>query len=238
MSLVCIDVAAPPLPVIAGAQLHACRFEYGQGAVSAYDAGRFGRLELPPALTSAVPVRQAEYLAGRYCARRAEHALYGRYSDIPSGTDRAPIWPSGLVGSLSHAGGYALAIVGDSQSGYLPGIDVEHLAGEPEPEDVQRQIASREEMAVLEPLLDAAGAFTLMFSAKEAIYKALYPRVRRFIDFHEVACVDAGPGHLLFASRDTLHGVLPRDLPLRVAYAVQDARVFTLCQVELGVIQG
>ncbi|NWE29376.1 4'-phosphopantetheinyl transferase family protein [Pseudomonas gingeri] len=238
MSLVCIDVPAPPLPVLAGARLHACRFQHGQVAVTGYDAGPFGHLDLPPALASAVPGRQAEYLAGRYCVRRAEHTLHGRYSHIASGADRAPIWPPGLHGSLSHAGGYALAIVSASQSGYLLGIDVENLAREPEPEGVQRQIASREEMALLEPVLDAAGAFSLMFSAKEAIYKALYPRARRFIDFHEVACVEAGAGGLLFETRDTLHGVLPRDLHLSVAFALQDERVFTLCQVELGVIQG
>lgn len=229
MSLTCIDQPPPPLPIAPGAQVHACRFSWQGTSLSRYDAGAAGAVHLAHSLRNAVPKRQAEFLAGRYCLRRAEQALNGQRSEIAVGIDRAPVWPPGLAGSVSHVEGYALAVVCASQGGRSIGIDVERLSEQLEPEEVLRQVATPEELFLIRHLGDARG-FTVMFSAKEAIYKALYPSARRYIDFNEVTCEGAVHGQLLFEAKASLVA----GLRLRVSYVIQDDLVFTLCDLNPG----
>jgi enterobactin synthetase component D len=230
LSLTCIDQSPPPLPIAPGARLHACRFGWQGSSLSRFDAGVFGSVHLAHSLRDAVPKRQAEFLAGRYCVRRAEQALNGQCSDITVGIDRAPVWPPGLAGSISHVEGYALAVVCESHNGRSIGVDVERLSEQIEPAEVLQQVASPKELACLTHHLDLAQAFILMFSAKEAIYKALYPSVRRYIDFDEVVCIDADDSHLLFETKPSLSP----NLRLRVSYALHDNLVFTLCDLDPG----
>lgn len=225
-----MDQPPPALPLAPGAHLHACRFSGPGSSLARFDAGEAGTLHLAHSLRHAVPKRQAEFLAGRYCLRRAEMALNGQRSEIAVGIDRAPVWPPGLAGSISHVEGYALAIVCASAGGRSIGIDVEVLSEQLEPAEVLSQVATAEELARLTRYLGAAPAFSLMFSAKEAIYKALYPSARRYIEFSEVVCVDADHEQLVFQAKPSLGA----DLRLRVSYAIQHNLVFTLCDLHPG----
>jgi len=230
VSLTCVDQPSPALPLAPGAHLHACRFTWQGSSLSRFDAGVAGTLHLAHSLRNAVPKRQAEFLAGRYCLRRAELALNGQRSEIAVGSDRAPVWPPGLAGSLSHVEGYALAIVCASGGGRSIGIDVEVLSEQLEPAEVLNQVATARELDCLTRYLGAAQAFSLMFSAKEAIYKALYPSVRRYIEFSEVTCVDADHQQLVFQAKPSLNA----DQRLRVSYAIEGNLVFTLCDLDPG----
>src|SRR5687768_5342608 len=63
-----------------------------------------GRVPLPRTLESAVPKRQAHYRAGRYCAMKAMSALDAGFATHPvdRAVDGAPVWPRGVVGSITH----------------------------------------------------------------------------------------------------------------------------------------
>ena len=79
-----------------------------------WSEGRLSEVEvdlahLPEPLRAAAPKRQREFLAGRHCAA---HAL--RTAGLPETVglqDRAPIWPKGAVGSISHSDARVVAVV-------------------------------------------------------------------------------------------------------------------------------
>jgi enterobactin synthetase component D len=76
-------------------------------------ARRMAGVELPAALERAAARRQIQFLAGRVCAREAISRLRPRVpaGPLPQGEEGCPVWPDGLVGSISHAESFATAAV-------------------------------------------------------------------------------------------------------------------------------
>lgn len=133
-----------------------------------------------------VPKRQMEFAAGRTCARQALKLLGVPGCAILPGTGREPLWPHGLVGSITHCEGYCAAAVAHAEQVLSIGIDAEPAASLPE--GVLPVIARKEE---IEMLLNTQSASRhpldrLLFSAKESTYKAWYPLHKRWLDFDEV----------------------------------------------------
>jgi len=160
-------------------------FEVGDGA------------SLTPLLASeqslvarAVEKRQWEFRAGRHCARRALRELGVPETAIPSGPDRAPIWPAGCVGSITHTGvgesAYAAAVVARASEVRALGVDAE-LATPLSAELMPRVLTPREQ-AFVDALDERQRGLVAMlhFSAKEAYYKCQYSLTQRFLGFHEV----------------------------------------------------
>jgi 4'-phosphopantetheinyl transferase EntD len=124
------------------------------------------------AVSKAIPARIAEFAGGRSAARAAMAQLGLPPRAIPARPDRAPHWPEGVLGSISHAGPVCLAVVGRSADWEMIGIDLEPdraMAAE-----LVSEVASPDELAALAPL-PATLAAARIFSAKEAAYKAQYP---------------------------------------------------------------
>lgn len=160
-------------------------------------------ISLPDSLASAVFSRQIEYLLGRCCAREALARLgYPYQTNIPIGKDGCPIWPNGVVGSISHTGGLAVAAVIDHRWAHSIGIDIEKKVSEKDAYELLPVIASPREGEILNSSFheDLATAFTALFSVKETIYKALYPDIRHFFDFSEVqlTCYDPDEKKMFF----------------------------------------
>ena len=128
------------------------------------------------AIANAIPRRRAEFAAGRRAARQALAALGHADADLPVGSDRAPVWPKGTTGSITHDGGLAVAAAAESRHVHSMGIDKTEAA--PLPDGVREQVLRHEEEAGLDEL-DARAAF----SAKETIFKALSPRVGQVFGF-------------------------------------------------------
>jgi len=131
----------------------------------------------------AVPSRRAEFRCGRRCAREALGRLGVEPVAIPSGPDRAPQWPPGIVGSLSHCDGLCAAVV--ARRGRIAGLGLDIESAEPLDVELIRRICTPAEAARLDPTAPGFAA-KLAFSAKEAVYKCLYPSVRRLLPFHAV----------------------------------------------------
>lgn len=152
----------------------------------------FGDAPLPPEVLRSVPRRQVEFAAGRHCARaalaRLDPALAS--ASIPIGELRAPVWPSGIVGAITHAAGFAAAAVAREADALGVGLDTERLLSGRAIEDVAAVAASPAELRALGAQGgDRARLLTIAFSAKESIYKCLFPQVRRYFDFLDVALV-------------------------------------------------
>ena len=152
--------------------------------------GRAGEVwpEEHAAVAGAVPSRQAEFAAGRIAARRCLAALGHPPVALPAGKDRAAIWPPGIFGSISHAGGIAVAVA--CKAGPV-GVDIEADAGlEP---DLWPVICTAEELAAL-PESDRGRWVRHVFSAKEAVFKSQDPERRAIFGFDAVTVrlVDGG----------------------------------------------
>ncbi len=155
----------------------------------------------------AVEPRRREYAAVRSCARACLERLGYPQVPILPGAGGAPIWPVGVRGSMTHCTGYAAAAVGPHPRISAIGIDAEPDA--PLPEGVLDLVATpaeQDRLAVtpLEP--DSPNWDRLLFSAKEAVYKAWFPMVGEWLD-HQEAEIHFHPHEATFTallSRDGL----------------------------------
>ena len=146
-----------------------------------------------PALTGMTEVRRREFTSGRYCARAALAALGLPAEPVPKASTREPVWPPGIVGSISHAAGLAAAAVGYSLQMTGLGIDLE--TDEPLDRKLVAMICRPEERAWLSEKSDPSSMAKVMFSAKESTYKCIWPEVRQFVDFQDVrVSLDPGAG--------------------------------------------
>jgi len=135
--------------------------------------------------------RGMEFAAGRTCARSALGALGVPTQPILRGLCREPIWPIGIVGSITHCDGYCAAVVAHNHKIKSIGIDAE--PNEPLPNGILREIATENEIRSLDDFPSALTSWDrLLFSAKESIYKAWYPIMKCWLGFEE-ACVTIDP---------------------------------------------
>jgi enterobactin synthetase component D len=156
-----------------------------QGAT--LDAAAKARLE-PEELSFGArfgPVRRRAWLGGRLALREALARAGLRAGAVLSDGRGAPELPGGIAGSVSHKKDVAVALVAAEARAKL-GVDVETDA--PRVYDVSRRVLRPEELAELSALSEEERAreVRLRFSAKESIYKAVDPYVRRYVGFHEV----------------------------------------------------
>jgi enterobactin synthetase component D len=169
---------------------------------------RFRAIDLPTQLDRAVPQRKLEYRAGRFCARNALRALSHEHADaaIGIGADGAPLWPQGIVGAITHTRGFAAAAVARAEDATGIGLDSERIVPKAMLESTRVRVAAASEIDALQrqTRLDEDVALTIVFSAKESIFKCLYRRVGRYFDFHDVAIVDLDqPKHSFVAELRT-----------------------------------
>jgi 4'-phosphopantetheinyl transferase EntD len=142
------------------------------------------------AIAPAVERRRREFLTGRALARAALARLGCPPCSIPVGESRAPVWPDGFLGSISHSRSHCVAHVARSRDLLAVGIDIEAEA--PLAPGLAALICRPDETGEA-PGLDPVLA---RFAAKEAFYKAYFPVARRFLDFHDVR-VDLAEGRFV-----------------------------------------
>lgn len=188
---------------------------------SADPLGRIG-IVLPDSLIGAVPKRRSEFLAGRICAALALRAA-GQPTEV--GRDgRAPIWPPGVVGSISHSDQRAMAVVSLTHSAI--GVDCETIMTDALAQKLQAEIVGPTE-TLLRPIdMPFASFLTVVFSAKEAVYKALSSQLVTMPAFLDVS--------LLAMHSDHLHMDL-RHQTMVVQYRLTQTECVTLVAID-GVI--
>jgi 4'-phosphopantetheinyl transferase EntD len=164
--------------------------------VVAYAETREDRLEIELfpserlSLGRAVDRRRREFITGRACARLALRRLGAPVVAIPSGQHGEPLWPAGVVGSITHCPGYRACAAARSEAIISLGIDAEPNA--PLPDGVLEEVAfGRERERVAERSSATQGEVQvdlarLLFSAKEAVYKAWFPLAKRWLGFDDV----------------------------------------------------
>lgn len=139
-------------------------------------------------ITTFHPGRMQEFQLGRLCAYEAYYKLTGKelYS-LPSGDNREPLWPADVVGSISHTQEWIAAAVAKSDVVLGVGIDLEGMGRAKS--ELSRYITNEYDLSV-HPDFSPEELLTLIFSAKESLYKALFPSVKKFFGFEAAAVTD------------------------------------------------
>jgi 4'-phosphopantetheinyl transferase EntD len=101
--------------------------------------------------------------------------------ELPRTSSGAPRWPQGFVGSLSHDSEYAVAAVAPRGLVHSVGIDIEPSL--PLPRELLDLVTNPAERIRLNGDLLSA---RLLFSVKEAVFKATYPLDEQLLDFFDV----------------------------------------------------
>jgi 4'-phosphopantetheinyl transferase EntD len=134
-------------------------------------------------IVSAVATRRREFMTGRACARMALRELGIAPMAIGRGKRGEPLWPAGVVGSITHCANYCACAVAKTTEVISLGIDAEVNAPLP-PRVLERVAFGRERDRVA--VVDEIHLDRLLFSAKEAIYKAWFPLTERWLSFEDV----------------------------------------------------
>ncbi|MET2832461.1 4'-phosphopantetheinyl transferase family protein [Mesorhizobium shangrilense] len=204
---------------------------HGRFDFESYTENLFDKLALrcPASLSTALPIRRAEFLAGRAMARAALLALGQAAPEIPIGPDGAPLWPRYSAGSITHARGHS-ACFAIADGSWHAGVDVEALASGHALESILCMTTNAAERALIarQTALPPARLATLLFSAKETLFKALYPLARRFFGF-DCAELRTGPanGRLRLHLTQALCRELPEHEPYDIRFNIAEDYVFT-----------
>jgi 4'-phosphopantetheinyl transferase EntD len=121
-------------------------------------------------VAGAAEKRRRDFALGRACARAALACLGHGDAAIAKGGEGAPVWPVGIVGSITHTMGYAAALAGESRGFTEIGIDAERTGGVTQ--DLWPRLFTADEQLTLRTHPDPPLAAILLFCAKEACYKA------------------------------------------------------------------
>ena len=170
------------------------------------------------AIKTAIPKRKNEFAAGRRAARRCLKTHGLENAEVPAARTRAPIWPKGFIGSITHDNGLAVAAVALQSNVDFVGIDLAEAT--PFPENLRDAVLRSDDEAALGGLEARA-----VFSAKEALFKALFPSVEQFVGFDATDVkpdIEAGT----FLAHMTLSvGPYEKGLPFKGKIAIAEDRL-------------
>lgn len=130
----------------------------------------------------AVKKRRDEFFLGRAACNAALKSIgIENPGPVLKGPSSEPLWPRGILGALSHCPGIAVCAVCHDNMLRGLGIDIEELPGDM-PQDVIRLVCTKKEM---EWVGNEPYKMKMIFSAKEAAFKAFFPSVRMYMDFKD-----------------------------------------------------
>ncbi|MBF4559389.1 4'-phosphopantetheinyl transferase superfamily protein [Pseudomonas sp. p50] len=199
------------------------------------DDFRRSSIEPPSSIQRSVAKRQAEFLAGRICARAALQQLEGVGFSPAIGEDRAPVWPGHITGSITHSTGRAAAIVAKKTHWRGLGMDLENLLNPERAErlageiltgpELQRMAAGRrDQLAML---------VTLTFSVKESLFKALYPIVQQRFYFEHAEVLEwSETGDVRIRLLTDLSSEWRNGVELDAQFGIMDGQLLSLVSIK------
>lgn len=210
-----------------------CEFDHSQYHRRLFDALN---IAFPNELKNAVTKRQAEFLAGRVIAHKALGELCFDISHIPSNEHRAPIWPKGVVASISHTNSVAVCAASLSCYNDYLGVDIENWISPQNLKAIMRMaIDSHEEHLLGSVDISFEKALTIAFSAKESFFKALYNHAGKYFGF-EVAKIDAlctKEHSVTLIVSPTLSSLIPESKTFECKYSMDEHGVMTVLSGKL-----
>jgi len=136
-------------------------------------------------LSSVSENRIQEFAGGRWAAKKALTRLGVKHLSLPRQEDKTPLWPKGYTGSITHCDGLLAAAACSTDDFYSLGLDVESTTRPLNISGISRFICTpREKSEHLKgTAVEVKKKLLLIFSAKESLFKGLYPLVQTFFGF-------------------------------------------------------
>lgn len=120
------------------------------------------------------PRRLEEFSKGRYCAHQCLEVL-NKQQAVGKRPDGSPIWPEGIIGSISHSQNLAGAMLSNKRTHASLGMDIEQI-GRITPDLWPVLFGTYELKLIGDQPLELQNRFsTILYSLKEAFYKMQYP---------------------------------------------------------------
>jgi enterobactin synthetase component D len=189
-------------------------------------------LYLPKQLEKAVVKRQAEFIAGRVVACDAIRALGERPVQLTIGNGRAPVWPEGIIGSISHNEHWAVAVAEKIKCWSL-GVDVETWISDKLSVALTNIVGECTEIALLKGLsMPYIKGITLLFSGKESLFKALYPIANQYFDFSDSKVIswDEKKQYFILELSPNASTVMGKYMSYQIFYHCESNQVLTLAK--------
>lgn len=141
-------------------------------------------IPFPEKLKKSTRKRKSEFIAGRVAAKLALTQLHSKSLFVLYDNNRCPIFPNNTIGSISHTDKVAIAIAAPCHIGRSIGVDIEKIFSEESLIVTKKCVFKDEELDILLKIdLSEKTAATILFSAKESIFKAIFSMSKKHIDF-------------------------------------------------------
>ena len=182
---------------------------------------------IPPArLMDMVEKRRCEYLAGRISAHIALERINIREEQVVRAESGCPIWPQGIIGSITHTDSLAISCVSRVENAVALGVDAEEILSDVLARELAPQLLTVQDKRCA-TLLPFNHFVTFIFSAKEAIYKALYPCVGVFFGFEAVSLVELNETVAVFEVQEHLSDQWQKGSIVKVNYVRTDSMIYS-----------
>ena len=189
---------------------------------------------LPSKIAKAVVSRQKEFAAGRVCAGQALHKLLGEKVFVGQDSKFRPVWPAGIVGSISHTKAY-VAVAVDYKCDHINiGIDIECLDNSP------TKLASINNLVITDKEYELIGSLVvdniprehlsyLIFSIKEAAFKCINPLYDIYFDFKDVvvSSIDINNNRVFLSNNNKLASINLNSLECYFSFINQYKLIYT-----------
>lgn len=212
--------------------------EFTPAQLTADDFARTA-VAMPASIQRSVTKRQAEYLAGRLCARAALLQLDGTVATPGIGEDRAPQWPAHICGSITHSNGRAAALVALKRDWSSVGIDLENVLTDERAQRLAKEILTPAELhRMASTAAHSVGhVVTLTFSVKESLFKALYPLVQKRFYFEHAEVLNWTPaGHVRMRLLTDLSPEWPNGRELDAQFCVFEGQLLSVVAIRANAV--
>ncbi|MFP4731388.1 4'-phosphopantetheinyl transferase family protein [Pasteurella multocida] len=191
LSLPAVEVGLSRIELYAssGGRAVLCQCEFDAAHCDISMASKLNIL-VPDSIRWSVKKRQAEFITGRYMAKLCLEALSVVDHDVLIGAHREPLWPEGFTGAISHTSDRVAALVADKIAHRFTGLDVENWLDAETVELIGPDIHSNSELALLRDQgVNSILATTIIFSAKESLFKATFPYIGQYFWFESARVI-------------------------------------------------
>lgn len=166
--------------------------------------------------------RRAQYMSSRFALKH----LFKKYgldlTSLESDQDGVPLYPQHISACLSHTYNYSVAI--SSSLDIHLGVDIEKIISPARIEVMRNKILHKNDLALSDQQLRE---MTLIFSAKESLFKALFPTVRCFFGFEEASCLSIDHQHLTLELHSQKEQLVPFNRKYQLQWFLFDEHVIT-----------
>lgn len=166
--------------------------------------------------------RRTQYMSSRFALKHLFQKYGFNLTTLYSDQDGVPLYPHPISACLSHTHKYSVAI-SSSLDIYL-GIDIEKIISSARIEVMRNKVLHEKDILLSdEQLLE----MTLIFSAKESLFKALFPTVRCFFGFEEASCLSIDYQHLTLELHSQKEQLVPFNRKYQLQWFLFDDHVIT-----------